>query len=401
MAIFCDNYTVPLMVEPFHEDSSGSLVGRAAVTCIGVFPYLQEDGTVLNVARFPDVVFEKASLDSLRMVPVTNDHPGELLTPDNTSKYQVGMTGEDVCSFDGFDVFGGAYKTDGTQVTIPLKITDKKAIEDVKAGKRGLSCGYTCEVTPKSGTLFGMHYDAYASAIRYNHVAICDKGRAGDTAVILMDSNNEKIKTFVPTYTDSTDHSVKVEDKSKKDNIKKEGDNMPKKLTIDSVAYEVDEKVSDAYEAVLKERDSLQGKLDAANVQIDSLKTEMATMIKADSLADKVKEYSDVRKVADSYGVSLDDGMSILDMKKAVLKKAIPSMADSIDSKSEDYVNGAFGTCSDMAPAKKEEDPKKKEEEEPADKKNCKKDSNDSADDKEVSVTDAVNERLAKKFGNR
>lgn len=32
---------------PFVEDADGNLIGRPSVTCIGVFPYMLEDGTIL------------------------------------------------------------------------------------------------------------------------------------------------------------------------------------------------------------------------------------------------------------------------------------------------------------------------------------------------------------------
>lgn len=394
---------------PFHEDVDGNLIGRPSVTCIGVFPYQLEDGSVFWELRLPEEVFAPDTLSSLRMIPVTNDHPGEVVTPDNISKYQVGMTGEDVCRADFYSGWESDevqesyfYKTDGTQVTIPMKITERSAIDAVKAGKRGLSCGYSRTLELKSGTWNGIHYDGIQRNIRYNHVAICDVGRAGDAAVIRMDSADADNKTFVPTYTEKVADAqpaagpAETEEKG----VNKEGSNMPKKLTLDSATFEVDERVADAYEALaaerdalIKERDSLQGKCDAADAKIQSLETEMSGMIKADVLPAKVREYQKIKETADKFGVSLEEDMSEVEMKKAILKVANPALADSIDSKSAEYIDGAFGLCQSMKPAPKSND------------KNDNSDENDSENDVDDGVdapktmADSVHNRLMNKFG--
>lgn len=389
---------------PFREDADGNLIGRPTVTCIGVFPYMMEDGSIFNELRLPEEVFAPDALNSMRLIPVTNDHPGELVTPDNIGKYQVGVTGEDVCRADFFsgwdsDNVEGAflYKTDGTQVTIPMKITERAAIDAVKAGKRGLSCGYTRDLELKSGVWNGIHYDGIQRNIRVNHVAICDMGRAGEAAVIRMDSADKENKTFVPTYTEKVADSkpADVPAKTEEKGVNKEGSNMPKKLTLDSATFEVDERVADAYEALaaerdalIKERDSLQGKCDAADAKIQSLETEMSGMIKADVLPEKVREYQEIKETADKFGVSLEDGMSVTDMKKAVLKVANPALADSLDSKSAEYIDGAFSLCQSMKPAPKSND------------QNDDSDDDDHNDDGYVSsISDSVHNRLMKKSG--
>jgi len=345
----CDTYN-NLQSEAFRKDASGYLTGRAVVTTIGVFPYLLEDGTVFNELRLPEEVFSRESLDSLRMIPITNDHPASFVNADNIKELQVGTTGEDVCRFDLVDgEVWGVYKTDGTAVSIPMKITEKDAIEAVLGGKRALSCGYYRDLELTEGVWGGVHYDGIQRNIRYNHVAIVDRGRAGDAAVIRMDN------AFVPTFVERTDSAGEG-------NHKEEASNMAKKeLILDSAPYEVEEKVADAYNAVVTdrdaikaERDGLQGQLDTANAQIASLQDEMKGMVKADAVSSMVKELCAVRDVADKFGVALDDNMSVLDMKKAVIKVANPTVADTIDNQSEDYINGAFHFC---VATKKEDKP--------------------------------------------
>lgn len=384
----------------FMEDANGNLVGRAVVTCVGVFPYLLSDGTVFNELRLPEEVFARPSLDSLCLIPVTNDHPADGVNPDNVADLQVGTTGEDVCRADFWGDEGAyMYKTDGTQVTIPLKITKRDAIDAVKAGKRALSCGYTCDLEIVSGTWGGVHYDAIQRNIRYNHVAIVERGRAGDTAVIKMDN------AFVPTYIagEEADSAPSLSGKKEKKEVLDKEANMPKSLVLDSTTYEVDEKVADAFEALTKKYETLEGQMVAKDAQIESLQTQMSGMIKADELSEKVREYQQIKETANKFGVSLDEGMSVVDMKKAIVKVAVPSLADSIDAKSEDFINGVFSSCDALAPAKKEDNKDQDDDDEDKDEgdnnEGEKKDHSDSKDDEEA--YQKVNDRLQKKFGRK
>lgn len=56
------------------------------------------------------------SLASFGLMPVTNDHPSELLTADNAKEYQVGTVSESVVA-------------EGDKVRAALMITDAQAIE--------------------------------------------------------------------------------------------------------------------------------------------------------------------------------------------------------------------------------------------------------------------------------
>lgn len=122
-------------------------------------------------------------------------------------------------------------------------------------------------------------------------------------------------------------------------------------LTLDNDTFEVDEKVVAAYNKVVGERDTVKGQLDMAQAELNNLKTEMSGMIKADELTEKVREYQAVKDTADKFHVSLDEKMSVLDMKRAIIKAAVPALADGIDEKSEEYVNGAFSSCKNFTPA--------------------------------------------------
>ncbi len=111
--------------EGFHSTKEGYLTGSILVTCAGVFPYLADGGKVVQRLRAIDDVRE--SVKTLANKPVTLNHPDELVTPDNAKELSVGFCSNDVY-WDGMDAF------------VTVTITDRKAIDAIKAEESGFSC---------------------------------------------------------------------------------------------------------------------------------------------------------------------------------------------------------------------------------------------------------------------
>jgi hypothetical protein len=74
--------------------AAGFLRSDAFVTRVGVFRYLNADGSIRRELRLPEEVFSPESLATLDLVPVTREHPPRLVTDDNARDYQVGTTGQ-------------------------------------------------------------------------------------------------------------------------------------------------------------------------------------------------------------------------------------------------------------------------------------------------------------------
>jgi hypothetical protein len=172
------------MATPFTRTTEGFLTGRVIVTNIGVFAYRNADGSVSHELRLPEEVFNSESLDSMKLKPVTNDHPSEKVTPANIKELAVGSLGSNPTStvqertWDGYTP--PEKLTDGLHVAIDMTINQADAIEDVLNGKRSLSMGYECEIEKagEGATWLGMAYDTIQRKIRYNHCAIVD-GKSG------------------------------------------------------------------------------------------------------------------------------------------------------------------------------------------------------------------------------
>lgn len=156
--------------------SEGFLKARAIVTRCGVFLYKNPDGTIRKELRHPDDVLQLESIESMKMIPVVDGHPPErLVTSENAKKLSVGYTGEVVEKEIPF-------------IVANLLITDAKTVKEVKDKKKNeLSLGYTVDLQSEKGNYYGEPYDFRQTNIRYNHLALVDKARAGPEARIALD----------------------------------------------------------------------------------------------------------------------------------------------------------------------------------------------------------------------
>ncbi|MBX9922848.1 MAG: DUF2213 domain-containing protein [Rhabdochlamydiaceae bacterium] len=155
----------------------GYIKANAIVTRTGVFLYKNPDGTIRKELRHPDEVFKIDSLDSMKMIPVTNGHPQErLVSAENAKRLAIGYTGETITQ-------------DGEFVLSNLLITDLASVKDVtERNRRELSLGYTVDLIPEEGNYNDQPYNFRQTNIKYNHLSIVDNARAGSEARIALDS---------------------------------------------------------------------------------------------------------------------------------------------------------------------------------------------------------------------
>lgn len=129
----------------------------------------QDGEQVLTVHRSPEEVFSQAALASFEGKPVTNDHPPDLIGPDDVGMYEKGHAQ---------NVRRGTGEWADYMVA-DLHIHDRELIDAIQGGKREISCGYECEYSPNRDGTYSQ------KNIRGNHVAVVDRGRAGKRAAIL------------------------------------------------------------------------------------------------------------------------------------------------------------------------------------------------------------------------
>lgn len=135
----------------------------------------QDANQIYRAVRTPEEVFSDAAMASFEGKPVTNDHPPDLIGPDDVSMYEKGHAQ---------NVRKGSGRWEGFLLA-DLHIHSRDLIDAIRAGKREISCGYECEYEDNGDGTFTQRN------IRGNHIAVVDKGRAGKQAAIL-DSDYKK-----------------------------------------------------------------------------------------------------------------------------------------------------------------------------------------------------------------
>lgn len=332
----------------------GYLRADSLATRAGVFTYMMKDGSVRRELRPVDEVFKQDSLDTMKLIPVTNNHPPEQLNAENTKKYQTGYTGEDVCQISN------------NFMKVGVTVTDKGTINDIMAGKNQMSAGYTCDLEIVSGIFDGEKYDAIQRNIIYNHLAIVDIARAGPEAKMKLDSENcffdenngfmiqnEERKDELNKKNSGADSEIVSTLNDKKQN-KKQGVNQMPKIKIDSVEWELTENQAPLAQVIVSKMDSIK----ELNEKLSSLQSELdKEKGRADGLAidldkEKKNKLSDKEMLALSKGrldaidfakkvkAEFNEDSETIEIKKAAILKLHPET--NFDGKSEDYIQGRF-----------------------------------------------------------
>jgi len=348
------------MTIPFERTSEGFLRGRAIVTSIGVFTYKRADGTVQRELRLPEEVFSPSTLNSMKLKPVTLNHPTELVTTDNADKLQVGSLGDNPSWTKEWEHRNWEEVTDGINCAIDMVITRKDAIDAILNGKQALSMGYTCdlEIADPGATWCGIEYDFIQRNIRYNHCAVVDSARAGDNAKIeLRADSDDAVLEDIVTKTDGGETMLKkinldgIEYEAEESVIKAlnaekaradkaEKDACEEKKTMDKKVADMEKKVTELEKRISEveaERDTAKDKADSAEKELEEIKKTSMDSKKVDEL---VNTKIDLLHNAEKAGVEVKSDMADADIKKAVIAKVFPNAK--FDGKDDVYVQARY-----------------------------------------------------------
>lgn len=162
------------------KTQEGYLIASSRVARTGVQIYLAHEigdaaiqagfkpDAVVRVNRPESAVFDKAAMNTLSRVPVTLNHPSESVTAENWKDLAVGEVGDTVMR-------------DGEWIVVNPMIKDAAALLAASTTHKEISMGYAAnlvEAKDKSIADFDM------VDIRFNHLALVEKGRAGSQARI-------------------------------------------------------------------------------------------------------------------------------------------------------------------------------------------------------------------------
>ncbi len=288
------------------------IVGRT-----GILEYRNPDGSTRREYRPPEEAFNADSLNSLQGKPITMGHQG-MVTSDNSNIIQP----------------IGTVLSPGRQDN--NNIVADVVIYQLPTEARELSCGYNLDLEETPGvTPDGQPYDAIQRHIRYNHVAVVPKGRAG-IARLNMDGDQEM---DFEEHQDTTGGTKTME-----------------KVRLDNgIEYDAAPEVKVYVEKLLQERkdekaaaDKLQAKYDAVLSDLEKeKKAHKDDMDKKDAeLADAVKARVDMLQVAQKHGIEQADSMSDKEIKIAIIH-SVRGDSFNLDGKSDEYINAAFDMAKD------------------------------------------------------
>jgi hypothetical protein len=330
-------------LDRIQKTPEGFVVAPMRATRTGVFIYTGPDGQPFKELRPPKEVFDEESRNSLAMKPITNGHPFELVTSKNSHKFQVGSVGEKI------DIEENRF------LSVMAALTDDSVISDVDNGKVEVSCGYTNELDMSPGWWDdekqeinqegrGEKFDAIQRNIRYNHVAVVKRGRAGSDVRLRLDGDL---------------------------NIIQEAKSM--KMTIDGIEYEVDAPLVPVIQNFQRQLKQINDSQDGLNTRITELEKEKTDLkadgdkkqARVDELEEELKDTNDSAKfnervkerthlVSTAAAVMRVDGedkteeletMDDLDIMKAAIKSAYPNIK--LDEKSKDYIQARFDSLAE------------------------------------------------------
>lgn len=320
-------FTDSVSIGSVKELEDGYLVATARVARTGVQHYLAAElgdvalkagfapSDVVRVLRPADQVFNADSLKSITRLPVTVDHPVEQVTADNWSKLAVGDVGD-------------SYTKDGEWIVVNPMIKDSAGVQAAKSTHREISMGYTADIVPLTDRSIA---DFEQQNIRYNHLALVPKGRAGEKARIgdswgaapyLADEQGKSPTNPKKGASDMELKTVVLGDKAVQVAV---GD----LAAIEAFKSEMTKKLADseaALTAAVAEKDEQIGTLkaelvkaqDAANIDVDALvaaRTELVAQVKAIDSAIEVAGKTDAalkkeavaKKLGDAFVVNAND----------------------------------------------------------------------------------------------
>lgn len=299
----------------------GFLRGDARVTRVGVFTYLNADGSKRREYRPHAEVFKADSLKTLALIPITNGHPsdGEPVTADNAQSLSVGAVGDHV-------------REDGRFVVAPYVVHDGAAIKDIDDGKRELSCGYNCRLDWTSGTHDGQPYDCVQRDIVYNHLAIVTRGRAGPE--VRIDGEDA---LCVDAYED---------DNNARDDARN-GVNV--KIKIKGIEFDVPDQAAQAIEAERSDHatvlDAVKTEATKATARADQLDAD-CKKLREDHAPAKIASLVKSRVALETKARSIlgedfkTDELDDNGLRAAVVKKITPSA--NLDGKDAGYITARY-----------------------------------------------------------
>lgn len=322
-------------------DADGFLRDSPIVARTGIYIYQQPDGTIRREYRPPEEVFDTDSEASFVGKPIVVGHPvSGIVNSDTAQDLAIGT------------ILSSGYQKDETNIACDIVIHNPSAIGE----KRGLSLGYRVDLEETPGTTpDGQQYDAIQRNIRINHLAVVDRARAGAKARLNLDGDEiiEGVEAKMKIKIDSVDFEVDEKIANYVNSLQSKEENARVKLdTANTELKTVKEQNTtlkadaDALkakaDAMTAERDALKAKADAADAEKEKAVKEAVEAVKAD-----MQERAELEETAKIAKVEKTDGLTNAELKEGIVKAAFGE-SFKLDGVSEAYINGAYSAAKEM-----------------------------------------------------
>lgn len=322
-------------------DADGFLRDSPIVARTGIYIYQQPDGTIIREYRPPEEVFDTDSEASFVGKPIVVGHPASgIVNSDTAQDLAIGT------------ILSSGYQKDETNIACDIVIHNPSAIGE----KRGLSLGYRVDIEEAPGiTPDGQQYDVIQRNIRINHLAVVDRARAGAKARLNLDGDEiiEGVETKMKIKIDSVDFEVdekianyvnSLQNKEENARVKLDTANTElKSVKEQNTALKADADDKKAkLDAMTAERDGLKAKVDAADAEKEKAVKEAVEAVKAD-----MQERAELEETAKIAKVEKTDGLTNAELKAGIVKAAFGE-SFKLDGVSEAYINGAYSAAKEM-----------------------------------------------------
>lgn len=238
----------------------------------------REPNSIVRVMTTPEVLFDAATIESCRSIPLTITHPKDDVDIKNTKELQKGF-------LEGMPV------PDGTALAGYVVVNDADAIKLVDSGVDQISLGHKSKLE----RVEGKEWDAEKTTIVANHIAIVRRGRAQTTRI--GDSGEE----------------INIVDQATYDALE------AKKDALDVQVVELTQKLADAEATRLTD--------EAINKIVDErAKARLALLV-------------EVAKLGDEFSTEDFSSKSEIEIKRIVVNKLNDK---DFKDKSDEYITGRF-----------------------------------------------------------
>lgn len=239
------------------DEMTGYLTVDAIIARTGVQDYLgfevgEDNDDIVGVFRSEEEVTNPKSIKTFTNIPITDEHPNELVTIENHNNYAKGSIS------DVFVVQLNGENALKTKVTV----TDKGLISSIKEGKKELSVGYTNILVEREGVYKDKNYKYVQTDIVANHVAVVNAGRCGSVCKLMADqkSNSKEGETMLIKI-NGKEYDVPDEVAEEFKNLKSEVEGMKEEAeTMEGDMNGMKEELETSKDTI----DKLQAKVDAS-----------------------------------------------------------------------------------------------------------------------------------------